>query len=80
VELARLTELLDDDASLISFDMAGNVVQLRGRARDAASVVEQLTAQADYLKVTSPHAISKLGDTGYEEFYLDLTLAGGDGP
>jgi hypothetical protein len=80
VELARLTALLDDKTSVISFSMAGNTVQLRGRALDAASVVQQLTAESDYLEVTSPQAISNLGNTGYEEFYLDLTLAGSGAP
>lgn len=78
VEIARLTQLLDDNASVISFSMAGNIVKVRGRARDAASVVQQLTAESDYLEVTSPHAISALGNTGFEEFYLDLTLVGRD--
>jgi len=77
VELARLTELLGDDASVISFSMTGRDVQLRGRARDAASVVQQLTAEPAFLAVSSPQAITKMGDSGYEEFYLDITLGGG---
>jgi len=78
VELARLTELLGDDASLIEFRMTGRDIQLRGRARDAAAVVQQLTAEPAFLEVRSPQAITKLGDTAYEEFYLDITLAGGE--
>jgi hypothetical protein len=80
VELARLTRLLGDDASLVRFEMAGLDIQLQGRARDAASVVQQLTREPAYLKVNSPRAISKFGNTGYEEFYLDITLAGGGQP
>ena len=77
VELARLTALLGDDASLIKFSMTGSDIQLRGRARDAASVVQQLTAEQAFREVTSPQAITKMGDTGYEEFYLDIALSKG---
>jgi len=77
LELARLTELLGDDVSLVQFSMTGSDVKLRGRARDAAAVVQQLTAEPAFLAVSSPQAITKMGDSGYEEFYLDITLGGG---
>lgn len=80
VELARLTRLLGDGASIINFSMTGADLQLRGRARDAAEVVQQLTGEPAYQRVTSPQAITKMGDTGYEEFHLDITLAGGETP
>jgi general secretion pathway protein L len=77
VELARLTRLLGDGASIISFNMAGANLQLRGRAVDAAAVVQELTAEPAYVKVTSPQAITKLGSSGLEEFYIDIELAQG---
>jgi general secretion pathway protein L len=77
VEIARLTRLLGDDASIISFSMSGSDLQVRGRARDAAAVVQELTAEPAYEKVTSPQAITKMGSTGLEEFHLDIKLAQG---
>jgi general secretion pathway protein L len=77
VEFARLTRLMGDSASLISFNMTGTHLQLRGRAIDAAAVVQELTEESAYVKVTSPQAITKLGDSGFEEFYLDIELAQG---
>ncbi|NQX90175.1 MAG: general secretion pathway protein GspL [Halioglobus sp.] len=78
VELARLTALLGDDVSIIRFTMQGRELQLRGRARDAAAVVQALTREPAYPKVSSPQAITKMGNSGFEEFYLDITLPAGD--
>jgi hypothetical protein len=80
VELARLTRLLGDDASIVRFEMEGRELRLQGRARDGASVVQELTREPAYRKVSSPQAISKMGNSGYEEFHLDITLAGGVQP
>jgi hypothetical protein len=79
-ELARLTALLGDDASIVSFNMAGIDLQLRGRAVDAAAVMQELTEESAYAEVTSPQAITKLGNTGFEQFYLDVKLVQGSPP
>ncbi len=76
IELARLTRLLGDDASIVEFEMAGSELKVRGQARDAAEVVQQLTREPAYRKVTSPQAITRMGNTGFEQFHLDITLAG----
>lgn len=78
-ELARLTALLGDDASVVEFEMAGVELKVRGRARDAAAVVQQLTQEPAYSSVISPQAITRMGNTGFEEFHLDITLAQGAG-
>lgn len=76
IELARLTRLLGDDASIVEFEMTGSDLKVQGRAKDAAEVVQQLTREPAYLKVTSPQAITRMGNTGYEQFHLKITLAG----
>lgn len=76
LEIARLTHLLGDDASIANFAMSGASIRLRGRAADAASVMEQLTEEPAYSEVRSPQAIVRLGDTGLEQFYLDIRVAG----
>lgn len=77
LEIARLTHLLGDDASIANFSMRGPGIRLRGRAADAATVMEQLTEEPAYSEVKSPQAIVRLGDTGLEQFYLDIRLAEG---
>jgi hypothetical protein len=73
-EIARLTRLLGDDASIASFSMNGPEIRLRGQAADAALVMQQLTDEPGYLEVEAPQAIVRLGDTGKEQFYLDIRL------
>jgi general secretion pathway protein L len=73
-EIARLTRLLGDDASLVQFTMIGKEIRIRGRAADAAAVMQQLTDEADYAEVTAPQAITRLGNTGLEQFYLNIRL------
>lgn len=75
-EIARLSRLLGDDASITSFAMTGADIRLRGRAADAAKVMEQLTNEPAYLDMT-PQAIVKLGDTGQEQFSLNFQVATG---
>tara|TARA_R110002110_G_scaffold415765_2_gene655198 strand:- start:50979 stop:51995 length:1017 start_codon:yes stop_codon:yes gene_type:complete len=77
-ELARLTELLGDEAHLVQFQMVGSQIRLRGRATDASTVMQKLTNEPAYASVTAPQAIVKLGNTGLEQFSLDITLAQGD--
>ena len=78
LELARLTALLGDDAYIQQFQMNGREIRLRGLAVDAASIMQQLTEQERYASVTAPQAITRVGGTGTEQFYLNITLAGGD--
>jgi len=72
-ELARLTRLLGDDTSISSFAMAGPDIRLRGKAADAASVMQQLTDEPGYRDVVAPQAISRVTD-GQEQFYLNLRV------
>jgi hypothetical protein len=76
-EIARLTQLLGDDAHIVQFAMSGREIRLRGRARDAASVMQKLTKEAAYKEVTAPQAIVKVGSSGLEQFSLNINLADG---
>lgn len=76
LEMARLSELLGDDASLLQFSVNGKNLNIRGVANDASVVVQQLTDQSAYTKVTSPQAITKYFNTGQEQFSLTIELAG----
>jgi hypothetical protein len=76
-ELARLTRLLDDTASVERFSMKGLEIDLRGRAADAAAIMELLTDQPQYEQVTAPRAITRLGNTGLEQFHLNIRLRPG---
>jgi len=75
VEIARLTRLLDDDAYAAHMAVRGDVIRLRGRATDAAAVMQRLSSQPEYSEVTAPQAIVRVGNTGLEQFYLDIRLA-----
>ena len=72
-EIARLTRLLEDDASISSFSMAGSDIRLRGRAGNAALVMEELTDEPTYRDVMSPQATSRRPD-GQEQFYLNIRV------
>ncbi|MFN2288648.1 MAG: hypothetical protein ABR578_09995 [Chromatocurvus sp.] len=76
VEIARLTRLLDDTAFAAHMSVRGDVIRLRGRATDAAAVMQRLSAQPQYSEVTAPQAIVRVGNTDLEQFYLDIRLAG----
>lgn len=73
-EIARLTRLLADDAFIVQFSMDGREMRLRGRATDAASVMQKLTDEPAYAEVTAPQAIVKVGNSGLEQFSLNITL------
>ena len=73
-EIARLTKLLSDAAHVVQFSMKGREIRLRGRAEDAAAVMQILTGEADYVEVTAPAAIIKVANSGLEQFSLNLTL------
>lgn len=77
-EIARLSRLLGDDASITSFAMTGADIRLRGRATDAAEVMEQLANESAYIDM-NPQAIVKLGNTGQEQFSLNFQVAAGQG-
>jgi hypothetical protein len=79
-EIARLTRLLGDGVHVLQFSMTGREVRLRGRAEDAAAVMQILTGEPDYAEVTAPQAIIKVANTGLEQFSLNLTLAGSEAP
>ncbi|MCP5130106.1 MAG: PilN domain-containing protein [Pseudomonadales bacterium] len=74
-ELARLTALLGDEASLSSFSMEGADVRVRGKAADAALVMSNLTDEPGYLEVRAPSAFSRQ-DNGLEQFTLEFSVAG----
>ena len=71
-EIARLTQLLEDSVSVEHFSMHGLEINLRGRAADAASVMQRLTDQPDYAEVTAPRAITRVHGTPLEQFYLSM--------
>jgi hypothetical protein len=73
-EIARLTKLLGDETSINSFSMAGPEIRLRGRAADAALVMQQLTDEPAYSQVVAPQAISRVAE-GQEQFYLNIRVA-----
>jgi hypothetical protein len=77
-ELARLTGLLGDDAWVAHFSAHGPQLRIRGRAGDAAAVMQTLSAEPAYAEVTAPQAISRVGNSEEEQFYLDIRLGGGE--
>ncbi|MEM1404588.1 MAG: PilN domain-containing protein [Pseudomonadota bacterium] len=77
LEIARLTELLKDDVFLAHFSMRGADLRIRGRASDAAVVMQTLAETDEYANVTAPQAITAVGTTGLEQFHLDIALADG---
>ena len=77
VELARLTNLLDDEVSLTRFSIQGREIRIQGRAVNAASVMQLLTDEPGYSQVSAPQAITKVGNSGLEQFSLDIKLAEG---
>ena len=76
-ELLRLTELLPDSAYITQYTQDGRKIRLRGRGTDAASLQQSLTEQTAFKSVTAPQAISKVGTTGLEQFFLDIELKPG---
>ncbi|MEZ5572075.1 MAG: PilN domain-containing protein [Halioglobus sp.] len=80
VELSRLTHLLGDGEYIEQFSMKGPEIALRGRASDAASVMQRLTDEPDYAEVTAPRAITRMKGTQTEQFYLDIRRRQGESP
>ncbi|MHA7816242.1 MAG: PilN domain-containing protein [Pseudohaliea sp.] len=79
-ELARLTQLLGDDAWVAHFSADGGDLRIRGRAADAAAVMQTLSSDPAYAEVTAPQPISRVGNSGEEQFYLDLRVGEGAAP
>ncbi len=78
-ELVRLTRLLDDRAYLAQFTMRGHEIRVRGRATDAASVMQKLTEHESFAEVTAPGGIVSVGNTGQEQFTINIRLPDGPG-
>ena len=74
LELARLTSLLPDSAYVVQYTQNGQKIRLRGRATDAATLQQALTEEPVFRSVTAPQAITKVGESGVEQFFLDLEL------
>lgn len=77
-EIARLTQLLGNDEFVSHFSMRGPQLTIRGRAVDAAQVMQTLAQEPAYDAVTAPVAITALGDSGLEQFNLQIEMAGDD--
>jgi general secretion pathway protein L len=77
LHLARLTELLGDDAYVERLSVTGLEIDLRGRAVDAAGIMELLTEQPGYIGVTAASPIRKIPGTDVEQFHLKIQLDGG---
>lgn len=77
-EVARLTRLLGDDVHLERFGMTGLELDLRGRARDAAAVMELLTGQAHYAEVIAASPIRSLPGSEVEQFHLKVKMRSDD--
>jgi Tfp pilus assembly protein PilN len=73
-ELARLTRSLEDSAFLTHFSMRGDEVRVRGQSSDAARVMQTLAEHPAYASVSAPQAITAVGRTDLEQFYLDMQL------
>ncbi|MFT7287653.1 MAG: general secretion pathway protein L [Halieaceae bacterium] len=78
IEIARLTQLLQDDGYIAHFSMRGHAVRIRGRSAKAATVMQTLASETAYSAVTAPQAITTIGSTGLEQFHLDIELAAAD--
>ena len=74
LEFARLTALLPDTAFITQYTQDGRKIRLRGRGTEAASLQQSLTEEKAFKSVTAPQAISRVGTTGLEQFFLDIEL------
>ena len=74
VELARLTRLLEEDSSLSHFALGQTVLRIRGSSRDAAALQALLNDVPEYKEVIATQPITVMGNTGFEQFFLDINL------
>tara|TARA_R110001599_G_scaffold353525_1_gene593552 strand:- start:4013 stop:5023 length:1011 start_codon:yes stop_codon:yes gene_type:complete len=75
-ELARLTALLGDEAYILQYTQRGRDLRLRGRAEDAAGVVQSLTREEAYEEVAD-QGITAVGSSGVEQFNVNVRLREG---
>ncbi len=73
-QLVQLTSLLGDDAFLQEFKITGDQIRLRGKSKDAAKLMRQLADEKNYANVSAPQAIRRLGNSGMEQFHLDIEI------
>jgi len=73
-ELLRLTEVLDDDIYLNSFEQTGPRIRIDGMAVNAAQLMTSLSETTWYVDVKAPSAIRREGRSNLERFVLDLTV------
>ncbi len=73
-EISRLTDLFDDGTSVERFEMNGLDIEIRGRASDAASIMQTLSAQDAYAEVSAPRAISRAKGSEQDYFHLNIKL------
>jgi hypothetical protein len=76
LELARLTRLVGDSAYVERLGISAEEIDLRGRAVDAAAIMELLTRQSDYAGVIAASPIRKIPGTQVEQFHLKIQLRG----
>jgi general secretion pathway protein L len=74
LEIARLTELLPDSAYVTQYTQTGNNIRIRGLSTDGATLQQELTKVPTYQSVKATQAISRVGNSGLEQFFLDLEL------
>lgn len=74
LEIDRLTELLPDNAYLNQMSLDGRTLKVRGLSTDAAGLMQMLTEREEFKEVSAPQAIRRMGNSGQEQFYLDITL------
>ncbi|PLW70415.1 PilN domain-containing protein [Pseudohalioglobus lutimaris] len=75
-ELARLTNIVGDTAYVERLAISGQEIDLRGRAADAAAIMELLTEQEEYAGVTAASPIRKIPGTNVEQFHLKIQRRG----
>lgn len=76
-QLRRLTTLIPDTAYLTQFNISGRDIRIRGRGTEAAGLMQSMTERPIYASVTAPQAITRVGNAGQEQFYIDIKLAAG---
>ena len=76
-QLARLTRLLGDDAYVERFSAQGLEIDLRGRARSAAVMMQEISEQPDYDNVAAVSPIRRIPNSDVEQFHLKIKLEGG---
>ena len=74
LEIKRLTELLPDDVFLNQFSLDGRTLKVRGLGKDAAGLMQKLTEREEFKSVTAPQAIRRMGNSGQEQFHLEIDL------